>query len=75
MSLIRPEVGLAMHPIKLKRVVLPDPLGPIRTITLSELRLRLTPLMATNSFGLPWLKTFLTLINSIMLLTNVNWVT
>ena len=24
-----PEVGLAMHPIRLKRLVLPEPLGPL----------------------------------------------
>ena len=52
-SVILPEVGLAMQPIRLNRVVFPEPLGPLSTVTLLESIERLTPLMATNSLGFP----------------------
>ena len=57
-SLILPEVGLAIHPMRLRSVVFPDPLGPLNTVNLFESMERLTPWTATNSLGLSLLKIF-----------------
>ena len=66
MRWILPEVGLAIQPIKLKRVVFPEPLGPFNTVILPESICRLIPSMAVNSFGFPMLKTFLMFTSSII---------
>ena len=33
---IRPDVGLVMQPMRLRRVVLPEPLGPLITVIRSD---------------------------------------
>ncbi len=71
-SRILPELGLAMHPIKVRRVVFPEPLGPLRTVTLLKSIDKLIPSMATNSLGFPWLKTLRMLISSIMVMAIVS---
>jgi len=53
-----PEVGLAMAPMMLSSVVLPDPLGPLKTVTLRASTSRLTSSMAVNSSGRLRLKIF-----------------
>src|SRR5512136_22447 len=65
-SRILPAVGLAMQPMRLRSVVFPDPLGPFKAVALWASMDRLIPCTATNSFGFPELKTFLTSLNSIM---------
>jgi len=56
---IRPDVGLAMQPIKLSRVVFPDPLAPQRRHPVGSIE-RVIPSTAMNSFDRPALKTFRT---------------
>lgn len=65
-SLIRPAVGLAMQPIRERSVVLPDPLGPFRTVTAPLSIEKLTLSNATNAFGLPSLNALLTSVSSII---------
>src|SRR5208337_1983536 len=69
-SCILPEVGLAIQPIMLSKVVLPDPLGPLSTVILRESIDSVTPSSAVNSLGLPLLKTFLMSESSITSLPN-----
>ena len=57
-SQILPEVGRAMQPRMLSRVVLPDPLGPLKTVTRSKATLSVTASRAVNSLDLPLLKIF-----------------
>src|SRR5512143_551831 len=65
-STIRPDVGRAMHPMMPRRVVLPEPLGPLKTVTFPDCREQLTPSRAMYSLCLPALKTLRMLIISIM---------
>ena len=50
---ILPEVGRAMQPMIDSKVVLPDPLGPVSTVTLLAAILRSMPCRAMNSLPLP----------------------
>ncbi len=43
-----------MQPTRLRSVVLPEPLGPLMTVTRQASIQKLTPWTATNSFGFPW---------------------
>ena len=65
-SRIRPAVGRAMQPTRESSVVLPEPLGPLSTVTRASPSVRLTPSRATNSFGPPSLKTLRTSSSSII---------
>ena len=58
---ILPDVGLAMHPMRLRSVVLPDPLGPLSTVISLSPRERVASCKAINSLALPVLNDFLTL--------------
>lgn len=66
-SQILPEVGLVMQPIRLNRVVFPEPLGPLNTVVIFVSNCMLIPWIATNSLGLPVLKDLLTALRSIIL--------
>ena len=50
---IRPEVGLAMQPARLSRVVLPEPLGPCRAVTVRAAMVRVTVSTATKALVRP----------------------
>ncbi|MEZ5768740.1 MAG: hypothetical protein R3D80_14565 [Paracoccaceae bacterium] len=52
-SSTRPEVGRAMQPTMESSVVLPEPDGPLSTVTASRAISRLTPRSAATSLGRP----------------------
>lgn len=64
--LMRPDVGRAMQPTRLKRVVFPDPLGPVNAVAMRLSRASVTPRKAGNSFGWPALYSFVTSRSSII---------
>jgi hypothetical protein len=52
--------------MRLRRVVLPEPLGPLITVIRFASITRLVSCRATNSFGFPGLNTFLALSRAII---------
>src|SRR3990172_13136920 len=63
---ILPEVGRAMHPRRDRRVVFPDPLGPLSTVVRPGSIAAVIPSRAQNSLGFPAWKTFRTSFSSIL---------
>ena len=55
-----------MQPIMPSRVVLPDPLGPLKTATCPRARVRSICLRAVKQLGFPALKVFDMALSSIM---------